>query len=66
MTGLKKGIKSGNKRQVTCTVHGSRPPANISWSLEGKPDWKPMELFEVKVYSASLFIYFYAFVFFDM
>ena len=41
------GANAGEEQEVVCTANGSHPAANISWSLDGRPNWMPLQLNEV-------------------
>ncbi|XP_042892487.1 B-cell receptor CD22-like [Penaeus japonicus] len=44
ISGIQKGLKAGERCEVKCLSWGSRPPANLTWDLEGQPEWSPIEV----------------------
>ncbi|XP_071548426.1 uncharacterized protein [Panulirus ornatus] len=44
ITGVEGGLEAGTRHEVRCISTGSRPPANLTWDLEGEPDWSPLQI----------------------
>ncbi|ROT75762.1 putative hemicentin-1-like [Penaeus vannamei] len=44
ITGVQEGLEAGARHEVKCESWGSRPPANLTWDLEGQLDWSPIEI----------------------
>nr|XP_045589345.1 nephrin-like [Procambarus clarkii]XP_045589353.1 nephrin-like [Procambarus clarkii]XP_045589360.1 nephrin-like [Procambarus clarkii] len=53
ITGVEGGLEAGARQEVKCVSTGSRPPANLTWDLEGEPDWSPLQVTETVTRTGS-------------
>ncbi|XP_042234717.1 uncharacterized protein LOC121874581 [Homarus americanus] len=53
ISGVEKGLEAGARHEVRCVSTGSRPPANLTWDLEGEPDWSPIQVTETATRTGS-------------
>ncbi|XP_042869951.1 uncharacterized protein LOC122251833 [Penaeus japonicus] len=49
ISGVQEGLEAAARHEVKCESWGSRPPANLTWDLEGQEDWSPIEISQFHV-----------------